>query len=119
MRVITLPMLALTLLSSAALAQPPETSGDTIGHPPPFAGPAANSRTLVSDAACTSRFHASGKRTGAQRLHRGIWAPRSSNPVFHRSIPGDIYRYRLNHGWTWRLDENGQGGPLQHSRPRN
>ena len=39
MRVITLPIVALTLLSSAALAQSPEKSGDTIGHPPPLAGP--------------------------------------------------------------------------------
>jgi hypothetical protein len=59
MRVITLSMVALTLLSSAALAQPPETSGDTIGHPPPLAGPPPipepSSTTQPAPAASTPR----------------------------------------------------------------
>ena len=59
MRVITLPMVALTLLSSAALAQPPETSGDTIGHPPPLASPPPipepSSTTQPAPAASTPR----------------------------------------------------------------
>ena len=59
MRVITLSMVALTLLSSAALAQLPEKSGDTIGHPPPLAGPPPipepSSTTQPAPAASTPR----------------------------------------------------------------
>lgn len=65
MRLITLPMVALTLLSSAVLAQqPPETSGDTIGHPPPLSGPPPipepSSTTQPAPAASTPRASAYG-----------------------------------------------------------
>jgi hypothetical protein len=63
-------MISFALLSSAAVAQqPPEPTagrsvGDTVGHPPPLPG-----RTVINDATGTSRFHGSGKRTRAERLH--------------------------------------------------
>ena len=100
MRTITLVAVLAVLASAAFAQQSPGTTGDTIRASSTAARSAANFRTLVNDAACTSRFHAWAKPTGAQRLHRGIWAPRSGNPILQRSITGDICRNRPSRCWT-------------------
>ena len=86
MRVITLPMVALTLLSSAALAQPPEKSGDTIGHPPPLPGPPPisepSSTTQPAPAASTPRAS-----EPAPKGYTGAYAPAGTPPTPYSTGP--------------------------------
>ena len=89
MRVITLPMVALTLLSSAALAQPPEKSGDTIGHPPPLAGPLPipESSTTTQPAPAASTPRASEPAT--PKGYTGAYGPPGpATPYSTGPLPG-------------------------------
>jgi hypothetical protein len=69
---------------------------------------AANFRTLADDAARTSGFHASGKRTGAQRQH-----------VCARQTATGEHWSRPERAGLGRLYKNGESGPVQHSRSRD
>jgi hypothetical protein len=69
---------------------------------------AANFRTLADDAACTSGFHASGKRTGVQRQH-----------ICARHTAAGEQWSRPERAGPRRLYKNGESGPVQHSRSRD
>jgi hypothetical protein len=74
-------------------------------------------RALINDSGCTSRFHASGKQPGAQRLHRGICARRySANPILHRSIAEGGQWSRPGRSGPRRLHKKSESDPMQHSR---
>jgi len=76
--------IALALLSPAALAQPrtPETSGETIGHPPPLPGPPAIGEPTMPPTA--------GPASTAPKGYTGAYAPPSDNaptPYFRGPEP--------------------------------
>jgi hypothetical protein len=73
---------------------------------------AANFRTLINDSGCTSRFHASGKQTGAHICARRY----SANPILHRSIAEGGQWSRPGRSGPGRLHKNSESGPMQHSR---
>ena len=79
---------------------------------------AANFRTLINDTACTGRSRAAGKRTGAQRLPRGLCACRyAANPLLHRSTPGVGSGPGVERRCSRWIHTNGQSGSMRPSRP--
>jgi hypothetical protein len=88
MRIIALPMMAvLSLLASAAPAQqPPGTTGDTIGHPPPLPGPPP-----ISDPSSTAQPAPadSPPRAGAPapKGYTGAYAPAGTPPTPYSTGP--------------------------------
>jgi hypothetical protein len=57
--------ISLALMSSAALAQSPATTGDTIGHPPPIPGPPPISEPSTPPPAAASTPQASQPARGS------------------------------------------------------
>ena len=79
MRMISfLATVLLALLSSAALAQQPPTTGDAIGHPPPIPGPPP-----ISDpsAAKQPTPAASTPAASAPKGYTGAYAPAGTEPI--------------------------------------
>jgi len=88
MRGITLPMVAvLSLLTAAAPAQqPPATTGDTIGHPPPIPGPPPISEPspTAQPAPANSPPRASEP---APKGYTGAYAPAGTPPIPYSTGP--------------------------------
>jgi len=85
MRMISfLATVLLALLSSAALAQQPPTTGDAIGHPPPIPGPPP-----ISDpsAAKQPTPAASTPAASAPNGYTGAYAPAGTKPIPYSTGP--------------------------------
>jgi hypothetical protein len=99
-----------------------DRASSTASRPPAAPWPPdAYCRTLAIDATLNRRSAASGKRAGAQRLHRGIRAGRdTANSILHRPVAVGGYGSRIGYSWPRRrLYENSQSRSMQYGRSRD
>jgi len=84
MRMISfLATVLLALLSSAALAQQPPTTGDAIGHPPPIPGPPP-----ISDpSAAKQPTPAASTPAASANGYTGAYAPAGTKPIPYSTGP--------------------------------
>ena len=119
--------ISLALGCSVALAQQaPDAAagkpvGDTIGHPPPLAGPPPIPEPPEKTPPHTSHFRASDKRTRGERLHGSLCAGRNTaDPILHRPIAAVQRGAGIEHDCARRnFHTNGQGCSLRNSGARD
>src|SRR5450631_1849088 len=102
----------LALLSWAALAQQPPTTGDTIGHPPQMPGPPPIAGPPPISEPSPTMQPAPAAST-----------PRASEPApkGNTYVPATLPQANTGPGLNvpGRLYKNGESGPVQHSRSRD